>query len=44
VRERFALVALTLTSLTPDRDEAGITLAAGLAVLQRVTTELARQH
>lgn len=41
VRERFALVALTVTSFTPDRDdEAGTTLAAGLAVLQRVTTEL----
>ena len=43
VRERFALVALTVTSFTPDRDEAGTTLAAGLAVLQRVTTELARR-
>jgi arginase len=42
-RERFALVALTVTSFTPDRDEAGITLAAGLAVLQRVTTELAHR-
>jgi arginase len=40
VRERFAVVALTVTSFTPARDEAGITLAAGLAVLQRVTTEL----
>ncbi len=43
VRERFALVALTLTSFAPDRDEAGATLATGLAVLQRVTTELARR-
>ena len=43
VRERFALVALTVTSFTPDRDEAGTTLAAGLAVLQRVTTELAHR-
>jgi arginase len=43
VRERFALAALTLTSYTPDRDEAGITLAAGLAVLQRVTTEMAHR-
>lgn len=43
VRERFALVALTVTSFTPDRDEAGTTLAAGLAVLQRVTTELVRR-
>jgi arginase len=43
VGERFALVALTVTSFTPDRDEAGTTLAAGLAVLQRVTTELARR-
>jgi arginase len=43
VRERFALAALTLTSFTPDRDEAGTTLAAGLAVLQRVTTELVRR-
>ena len=43
VRERLALVALTVTSFTPDRDEAGTTLAAGLAVLQRVTTELARR-
>ena len=43
VRDRFALVALTVTSFTPDRDEAGTTLAAGLAVLQRVTTELARR-
>lgn len=42
-RERFALAALTLASYTPDRDEAGITLAAGLAVLQRVTTELAHR-
>jgi arginase len=41
--ERFALVALTVTSFTPDRDVAGTTLAAGLAVLQRVTTELARR-
>ena len=44
VRERFALAALTLTSFTPDRDEAGTTLAAGLAVLQRVTTELAHRR
>ena len=43
VRERFMLVAVTLTSFTPDRDEAGTTLAAGLAVLQRVTTELAHR-
>ena len=43
VRERFTLVAVTVTSFTPDRDEAGTTLAAGLAVLQRVTTELARR-
>lgn len=43
VRERFTLLAVTLTSFTPERDEAGITLAAGLAVLQRVTTELAHQ-
>jgi arginase len=43
VRERFALVAVTVTSFTPDRDQAGTTLAAGLAVLQRVTTELARR-
>ena len=39
VRERFALVAVTVTSFTPERDEAGTTLAAGLAVLQRVTAE-----
>ncbi len=44
VRERFRLVAVTVTSLTPDRDGAGITLTAGLAVLQRVTTELARKR
>ncbi len=44
VRERFRLVAVTVTSFTPDRDEAGITLTAGLAVLQRVTTELARRR
>jgi arginase len=43
VRERFAVVALTVTSYAPARDEAGITLAAGLAVLQRVTTELAHR-
>ncbi len=43
VRERFTLVAVSVTSFTPDRDEAGTTLAAGLAVLQRVTTELARR-
>lgn len=43
VRERFALAAVTVTSFTPGRDEAGTTLAAGLAVLQRVTTELARR-
>ena len=43
VRERFALVAVSVTSFTPDRDEAGTTLATGLAVLQRVTTELARR-
>jgi len=43
VRARFALAAVTVTSFTPDRDEAGTTLAAGLAVLQRVTTELARK-
>ena len=40
VRERFSIVALTVTSFAPSRDEAGTTLAAGLAVLQRVTTEL----
>ena len=39
VRERFGLIAVTLTSFTPSRDEAGTTLAAGLAVLQRVTAE-----
>lgn len=39
VRERFGLVAVTLTSFTPSRDEAGTTLAAGLAVLQRVAAE-----
>ncbi len=40
VRERFALVAVTMASFTPARDdEAGTTLAAGLAVLQRVTAE-----
>jgi arginase family enzyme len=44
VRERFTLVAVTVTSFTPDRDQAGTTLAAGLAVLQRVTTELARRQ
>ena len=43
VRERFTLAAVTVTSFTPGRDEAGTTLAAGLAVLQRVTTELARR-
>lgn len=43
VRDRFALAALTLTSFTPDRDEAGTTLAAGLAVLQRATAELAHR-
>ena len=43
VRGRFALAAVTVTSFTPGRDEAGATLAAGLAVLQRVTTELARR-
>ena len=43
VHERFSLAALTLTSFTPDRDEAGATLAAGLAVLQRATTELAHR-
>jgi arginase len=43
VRERFTVAALTMTSFTPDRDEAGTTLAAGLAVLQRVTTELAHR-
>ena len=43
VREWFALAAVTVTSFTPGRDEAGTTLAAGLAVLQRVTTELARR-
>jgi arginase len=37
VRDRFGLIAVTLTSFTPSRDEAGTTLAAGLAVLQRVT-------
>jgi len=44
VRERFTLAALTLASYTPERDEAGITLAAGLAVLQRATTELAHRR
>lgn len=39
VRERFGLIAVTLTSFTPSRDEAGTTLAAGLAILQRVTAE-----
>ena len=39
VRERFGLIAVTLTSFTPSRDEDGTTLAAGLAVLQRVTAE-----
>jgi arginase len=39
VRERFRLAAVTVTSFTPSRDEAGTTLAAGLAVLQRVTAE-----
>ena len=39
VRERFQLIAVTVTSFTPARDEAGTTLAAGLAVLQRVTAE-----
>ena len=40
VNRRFALAAVTLASFTPARDdEAGTTLAAGLAVLQRVTTE-----
>ena len=39
VRERFQLIAVTLTSFTPSRDEAGTTLAAGLAVLQRVSAE-----
>lgn len=43
VCERFTVIALTVTSFTPARDEAGTTLAAGLAVLQRVTTELARR-
>ncbi len=38
-RERFGLIAVTVTSFTPSRDEAGTTLAAGLAVLQRVTAE-----
>jgi arginase len=39
VRERFGLIAVTVASFTPSRDEAGTTLAAGLAVLQRVTAE-----
>jgi len=39
VRERFGLIAVTLTSFTPSRDEGGTTLAAGLAVLQRVSAE-----
>jgi len=40
VRERFALAAVTMASFTPARDdEAGTTLAAGLAVLQRVAAE-----
>ncbi len=40
VRERFVLAAVTMASFTPARDDAaGTTLAAGLAVLQRVTTE-----
>jgi arginase len=43
VRERFAVIALTVTSFTPARDEEGTTLAAGLAVLQRVTTQLAHR-
>jgi len=38
VRERFTLAAVTVASFTPARDDdAGTTLAAGLAVLQRVT-------
>jgi arginase family enzyme len=41
VRERFVLAAVTMASFTPDRDDdAGTTLAAGLAILQRVTSEL----
>jgi arginase family enzyme len=40
VRERFVLAAVTVASFTPARDDdAGTTLAAGLAVLQRVTRE-----
>jgi arginase family enzyme len=40
VRERFTLAAVTVASFTPDRDDdAGTTLAAGLAVLQRATSE-----
>jgi arginase len=40
VRERFALAAVTVASFTPSRDDdAGTTLAAGLAVLQRVSSE-----
>lgn len=40
VRRRFAIVALSVASFTPERDQAGTTLAAGLAVLQRVAAEL----
>jgi arginase len=40
VARRFALAAVTVASFTPGRDDdAGTTLAAGLAVLQRATTE-----
>jgi len=40
VRRRFALAAVTVASFTPSRDDdAGTTLAAGLAVLQRVSAE-----
>ncbi len=40
VRERFALAGVTMASFTPARDdEAGTTLAAGLAVLQRVAAD-----
>jgi arginase len=40
VRERFSLAAVTVASFTPERDDAaGTTLAVGLAVLQRATSE-----
>jgi arginase len=38
VRARFALAAVTIASFTPERDDAaGTTLAAGLAVIHKVT-------